>query len=119
MRLLQVRAEACGRREDLRGAFGGVLARSFGRPAVVAECAAPLLEVGGFLVVSEPPRPAEVAHALEPGGTRWPAEELEALGLVPLGVVHEGFDYMTLRQVTACPDRFPRRDGVPAKRPLF
>ena len=41
--VLEERAEVCGRREGLRAGFDGVLARSFGRPAVVAECAAPLL----------------------------------------------------------------------------
>jgi hypothetical protein len=39
--------------------------------------------------------------------------------LVPERLVHEEFDYQTLRQAGPCPDRFPRRDGVPAKRPLF
>ena len=29
------------------------------------------------------------------------------------------FEYRMLRQVEACPERFPRRNGVPAKKPLF
>ncbi len=37
------------------GQFDLVVARSFGRPAVTAECAAGFLAVGGTLVVSEPP----------------------------------------------------------------
>ena len=113
--VLEVRAEDCGRQEGLRGGFDGVLARSFGRPAVVAECAAPLLRVGGWLVVSEPPRTG-------PGTdeeTRWPPAELCQLGLEPADMVHEDFEYRTLRQTAPCPDRFPRRNGVPAKRPLF
>jgi hypothetical protein len=39
--------------------------------------------------------------------------------LEPEDLVRVEFDYQTLRQAEACPDRFPRRDGVPAKRPLF
>ncbi len=50
---------------------------------------------------------------------RWPAEPLRQLGLVPDRLVHEEFGYQTLRQADLCPDRFPRRDGIPAKRPLF
>jgi 16S rRNA (guanine527-N7)-methyltransferase len=113
--VLEERAEVCGRQEGLRAGFDGALARSFGRPAVVAECAAPLLRVGGWLVVSEPPR-------TDPGTedeTRWPPTELRQLGLEPDEVLHEDFEYRTLRQTTPCPDRFPRRNGVPAKRPLF
>jgi 16S rRNA (guanine527-N7)-methyltransferase len=101
-----------------------VLARSFGRPAVVAECAAPLLRPGGWLVVSEPPGSSPEDRPDLPSdppgeGPRWPAEPLGQLGLTPDQLVHEEFDYQTLRQADPCPERFPRRDGVPAKRPLF
>ncbi len=113
--VLEERAEVCGRQGDLRAGFDGALARSFGRPAVVAECAAPLLKVGGWLIVSEPPR-SEVEGDQE---ARWPAEPLWQLGLEPAELIHEGFEYRTLRQAGPCPDRFPRRNGVPAKRPLF
>jgi 16S rRNA (guanine527-N7)-methyltransferase len=127
----QDRAEVAGRDPELRGHLDFVLSRSFGRPAVTAECAAPLLKLGGWLVVSEPPAtplpdpgpsgaPAAAPGAPDPSeGPRWPAEPLRQLGLEPAGLVHEGFEYQTLRQFEACPERFPRRDGVPAKRPLF
>jgi len=115
--VLQERAEVCGRQEGLRGGFDGVLARSFGRPAVVAECAAPLLKVGGWLLVSEPPSSCAAIGSEEEA--RWPAEPLQLLGLEPMELVHQVFEYQVLRQVAPCPDRFPRRDGVPAKKPLF
>ena len=115
--VLHQRAEVSGRQEGLRGGFDGALARSFGRPGVVAECAAPLLRVGGWLVVSEPPAGDDPGP--DPESARWPAGPLAQLGLVPVGVVHEEFEYQTLRQECRCPDRFPRRNGVPAKKPLF
>ena len=117
VRVLHERAEVCGRETGCRGCYDGALARSFGPPAVVAECAAPLLKVGGWLVVSEPP-----AAGVSPGGEeplRWPAEPLSRLGLEPAEAAHEEFDYRILRQVAPCPERFPRRNGVPAKKPLF
>jgi 16S rRNA (guanine527-N7)-methyltransferase len=113
--VLEERAETSGREPSLRASFDGVLARSFGRPAVLGECAAPLLKVGGWLLVSEPPRVEDNAGQ----DTRWPAEPLRQLGLAPAEVIHEGFEYRVLRQREACPDRFPRRNGVPAKKPLF
>jgi 16S rRNA (guanine527-N7)-methyltransferase len=116
--VVQERAEVCGHQEGLRGAFDGVLARSFGRPAVVAECAAPLLRVQGWLVVSEPPPPSAGTDERDEG-SRWPAEPLRFLGLEAVELVHKGFEYRTFRQRTTCPARFPRRNGVPAKRPLF
>jgi 16S rRNA (guanine527-N7)-methyltransferase len=141
--VLQARAEVAGRQDGHRGVYDGVVARSFGPPAVVAECAAPLLHPGGWLVVSEPPIPGGAAgtnpsgvqadgeaavdtgsnrdgRVVRPGaGDRWPPKGLSLLNLDPLESVHEDFEYQVLRLTLPCPDRYPRRDGVPAKRPLF
>ncbi|QYG95305.1 hypothetical protein HC251_24645 [Iamia sp. SCSIO 61187] len=105
------RAEEAGRDHVLRAGHDVVLARSFGPPAVTAECAAPLLAVGGVLVVSDPP---------DATGDRWDAAALALLGLEREETRQvEGATYTRLRQVEACPDRFPRRPGVPTRRPLF
>ncbi len=90
-----------------------VVARSFGRPAVVAECATGLLRTGGHLLVSEPPGPGIDA-------ARWPAAGLAELGLAVERLVRHGRSgAVVLRQERACSTRYPRRTGVPAKRPLF
>ena len=107
VRVITGRAELLGRDDELRGTAGAVIARSFGPPAATAECAAPLLAVGGLLVVSEPPD----------GPDRWPAAELAVLGLEPTVVAVDGMK--VLRQTSPCPETYPRRNGLPAKRPLF
>lgn len=116
--VLEGRAEVCGRDAGLRGCFDTVVARAFGRPAVTAECAAPFLRPGGLLVVSEPPGRAVAPIAPSAEG-RWPREGLVQLGMGPATPVHDEFGFVVVRQVSACPERFPRRVGVPAKRPLF
>ena len=103
------RAEELGRAPELRGAFDLVVARAFGPPAATAECGAPFLRVGGKLVVSEPPEP----------GDRWPADGLAQLGLARGLSWRAPHAYQSLVQIEACPDRYPRRVGRPAKRPLF
>jgi 16S rRNA (guanine527-N7)-methyltransferase len=108
--VVEGRAEDIGRSER-RGAAGAVVARSFGIPAATAECAAPLLEVGGLLVVSEPPPP--------PQPDRWPARGLAELGLDATVRVGSGPTVQVLVQRTECPAAYPRRDGVPTKQPLF
>ncbi len=116
--VLEERAEVCGRESSLRATFDAALARSFGRPAVVAECAAPLLKVEGWLVVSEPPQQAG-GEGEEGVLERWPVQPLRQLGLEPREVVQLTHAYRTVQQIAVCPARFPRRNGVPAKRPLF
>lgn len=107
VRTVEARAEELGRSTEWRGAVDGVTARSFGPPAVVAECAAPLLRVGGLLVVSEPPEDSD----------RWPAAGLELVGLVTDEGAPPGMH--RCRQARSCPEDYPRRVGLPAKRPLF
>ncbi|MHB8220181.1 MAG: 16S rRNA (guanine(527)-N(7))-methyltransferase RsmG [Acidimicrobiales bacterium] len=145
VRVLACRAEEAGRDESERGCYDVVVARSFARPSVTAECGAPFLKVGGMLVVSEPPSdqrgdastrdgkagrgapadgppatrlPAE-GPATVPSSTRWPETELGQLGLAVVGRTDHTFHFQVLRQASACPARFPRRSGIPAKRPLF
>jgi 16S rRNA (guanine527-N7)-methyltransferase len=106
--VLHARAEDVGR-SDRRGTADSVTSRSFGPPAVVAEYAAPLLRVGGRLLVSEPP-----------SGDRWPRDGLAELGLGPANVVEaaEGrIAWMT--QTRTCPDRYPRRSRTLERSPLF
>jgi 16S rRNA (guanine527-N7)-methyltransferase len=117
--VLEERAEEAGRDPRHRAQFDEVVARSFGRPAVVAECGAPLLRVGGWLVVSEPPSSPEGQTTMGTGDARWPEVGLAQFGLEQAGVFQDGATYQVLRQTEICPDRFPRRDGVPAKKPLF
>lgn len=121
-RVLADRAENAGRSPEHRGTYGAVVARSFGPPAVTAECAAPFLVTGGMLLVSEPP--ADSARIDRDTiddfrALRWPASGLRELGLV-LGLDLEHPSKLArLYQDQPCPDRFPRAVGVAARRPLF
>lgn len=108
--VVRERAEEAGRGR-LRASMDAVVARSFGPPAVTAECAAPFLRLGGFLVSSGPPD-----SRLE---ERWPVAGLARLGLGRPRQVTEAATYELVTQLEPCPERYPRRTGVPAKRPLF
>ena len=120
--VVEARAEDAARRNDLRESFDAVVARSFGPPAVTAECAVGFLRSGGRLVVSEPPAGGDPAR-------RWPPDGLADLGFraaVPGGGSPGGqgeatgqyASFVTLEKVRS-DERWPRRAGVPAKRPLW
>lgn len=103
------RAEDLARAESYRERFGTVVARSFGRPALTAECAVGFLLPGGSLFVSEPPDEED----------RWPAEALRGMGFdVGPRTSSPNGDIRELRRSGSLPD-LPRPVGVPARRPLF
>ena len=109
---------ACGRAEELgrvgeplRGAFDLVTSRGFGRPSGAAEAAAPLLRVGGLLVVSEPP---------DSDGSRWDVDGCRQVGLVPQRTVRTALaSFMVLSLEEAVADRFPRSPKAQKRAPLF
>jgi len=105
------RVEETARIPELVEAFDLVTARSFGPPAVTAECGAQFLRIGGLMIVSEPPEDSE--------STRWNALILEKLGLVATGRVRHGAAYQVLVKTHSTPEEYPRSIGTPRKRPLF
>ena len=109
--VVEERAETAARRSDLREALDVVVARSFGPPAVTAECAVGFLRLGGHLVVSEPPAKAE--------RPRWVESGLGTLGLGPPACCDgAGGTFVRLEKVRL-DERWPRRVGLPAKRPCW
>ena len=99
------RAEEAGHDERLRAGFNVVTCRGFGPPAQTVECGAAFLEVGGRLVISEPPerRP-------------WPEGELGELGL-QVDTSFGGVVAFSLFDAYA--DRLPRPIKRQRSTPLF
>jgi 16S rRNA (guanine527-N7)-methyltransferase len=112
LQVVAARAEDASRDPELRSAFALVTARSFAAPAVTAECAVGFLRPGGHLAVSEPPD----ADRQE----RWNPSGLKQLGLGGPDLRRTGgasVAVLTLTEPVA--DRWPRRTGIPTKRPLW
>ena len=106
------RAEVLARDPELRAGFDLVTARSFGPPAVTAECAVGFLRDGGSLVVTEPPESDSIV--------RWDEAGLAELGFAPPMQIRTGeTGAVRLELSRRMDDRWPRRDGVPSKRPLW
>jgi 16S rRNA (guanine527-N7)-methyltransferase len=111
--VVRLRAEEAGHLDLYRETFDLVTVRSFGTPAAVVECGSPLLVRGGVMIVSEPPDRGE--------SSRWPTEGIAMVGMEVDRRIRfdDRFSYQVLRKTTPTPERYPRRVGVPAKRPLF
>lgn len=106
------RAEIAAHRPDLRERFATGTARALGSASTVAELLLPLIELGGVAVlqrgaISSGERLALEDACLMLGGLLESESELEGKRRILL-----------VRKVCSTPPRFPRRPGVPAKRPL-
>jgi 16S rRNA (guanine527-N7)-methyltransferase len=116
------RAEELAREPSLREAHPLLVARGFGAPPVVAECGVGFVSPGGALAISEPPPSAVHADARVSlaARRRWPEPGLGRLGLAleaELRAPDAGV--VLLRKREPSDDRWPRRTGVPGKRPLW
>jgi 16S rRNA (guanine527-N7)-methyltransferase len=113
---LALRAEEAGQTAEWRGQFSLVTARAVAALPVLLEYALPLLKVGGtFLAAKGPALPAEETAA---------AQALAVLGAEPLGQHRftlpggEQRIVARYRKLRETPAKYPRRPGMPEKRPL-
>jgi 16S rRNA (guanine527-N7)-methyltransferase len=115
--VVQVRAEVIGQDPDHRERYDWAVARAVAILPVLAEYLLPLVRVGGsMLAMKGESGPAE-AHSAE--------RALKVLGghlrqLLPVtlpGVAEERY-LVVIDKVAATPMAYPRKVGIPAKRPL-
>lgn len=111
------RAEALGRDPAHRERYGGAVVRAVGSVATCLELTLPLVRVGGRAVLYRGPANAEVelaeARAVAPqlGG----GEPMVLDRVLPSGAARR---LLAVPKVGPTPARYPRKPGIPAKRPL-
>lgn len=115
--ILQERVEEVGRMPAHRQRYDWAVARAVAVMPVLAEYLLPLVRVGGRLLAmkgeSGPAEAQEAEHAM-----RLMGGHLRHIIPVTLpGVVEEHY-LVVVDKVAATPDHYPRRVGVPAKKPI-
>jgi 16S rRNA (guanine527-N7)-methyltransferase len=114
--VLARRAEEAGREPGLRAGFDAVVSRAVGRLAELLELALPLLAEGGRLLAIKGARAGEEAQA---AGRALELLGGELLAVEPLLPAAGGDSRVVVVAKTgATPEKYPRRAGVPRKRPL-
>lgn len=115
VRVANVRAEELGNDPTFRESFDVVLARAVASLPVLAEYALPLAKVGGLFIAQKSAGSDELGAAAaalrELGGELVEATPVDVPGLEPRQLV-------IVRKTSPTPAGFPRRTGVPSKRPL-
>ncbi len=118
--VVRARAEDAGRDADLRESFDLVVARAVAPLAVLVEYAAPLLRPGGVLAAPKGSAAADEIAAAAPAIDALTVEVAAPAVLPPItGRSDEVPATVVLARRTGDLDaRYPRRAGIPTKRPL-
>ena len=115
--VIVARAEEAGQRSEHREAYDLVVSRAVAPLPVLIEYCLPLARVGGQMLAYKGPEGvgemAQSARALEILGGRFADEKQLSL---PLGMGERTL--LLIDKVAPTPARYPRRPGMPAKRPL-
>ena len=111
------RAEVLAHEPELRECFDIVLARALANMAVLAELTLPFCRIGGTVVAQKQlAAGAEIGQAERAitvlGG------RLKEIKEVTLGEKGVGRSLVVLEKISPTPKRYPRRPGMPSKRPL-
>ncbi len=109
------RAEALGRERALRGVFDVVVARALGRLPAAMECCVPFARIGGLVIVQ---KKGDIEDELRQGRGAAEALGAEIEVVRPVDALPGARVLVIARKQTETPERYPRRPGIPAKRPL-
>lgn len=117
VQVLKARAEELGRKPEYRETYQVAVARALGDLAVLVEYALPLLEVGGTFVAQKGREVEEEVEAAR-GAVKILGGHIEEVRAVRLPGSDDSRHLVVVRKMTPTPARYPRRPGIPAKRPL-
>lgn len=111
------RAETCARERAMRQRFDVAVSRAVARLAVLAEYCLPFVRVGGAFVALKGARYAEEVEEAA-SAIRLLGGEIETLRPVALPAMEDTRAVVYIRKKRDTPLLYPRKAGVPEKKPL-
>ena len=114
--VVEGRAEDAGRDPQLRESFDLVLARAVAPLSVLLEYALPFLKVGGRLAATKGSAASREIEDAAPALESLAGRLLEAVPFQPPDGLPQTL--IIVEKTAETPGRFPRRAGIPSKRPL-
>ncbi len=118
VRVLTTRSEDLARLPDERESYDIAVARAVSKLAVVAELCLPLCRIGGRVLS---PKKGDITQEIEEG--RYAVQTLGGsygeVVRVHLSLLEEDRQIVVMEKVAPTPHQYPRRAGMPTKRPLL
>jgi 16S rRNA (guanine527-N7)-methyltransferase len=114
---LQERAENIGQSLAYREQYDWAVARAVAALPVLAEYLLPLVRIGGRMLAMKGENGPAESHAAEHALQMLGGHLRQLLPVTLPGVAEERY-LVIIEKVAATPTRYPRRVGIPSKRPL-
>ena len=111
------RAEALGRDLDHREEHDWALARAVGEMATLAEYLLPLVQVGGAMLAQKGEDAAVEVQASDAAVTALGGRVRQLVPVELRGLAETRY-LVVVDKVASTPDKYPRRPGIPKKRPI-
>jgi 16S rRNA (guanine527-N7)-methyltransferase len=117
VRIIWDRVERLGKKEEYRETFDWAVARAVAQLSELTEYLLPLVRIGGnMLAMKGSSGPQEAQQALN--AIKVLGGHLEQVEHLTLPGVAEDRYLIVIKKIAPTPDKYPRRVGIPAKRPL-
>ena len=114
---LHYRAEEAGQKKELRESFDFVTSRAVARLSVLCELCLPLVKIGGYFIALKGARYEDELVEAE-GALKILGAEVAQVKPVRLPGLEDVRAVIYLKKVKATPKVYPRRAGLPEKKPL-
>jgi len=115
--ILTARAEDAGRQPEQREQYDVAVARAVAALPVLAEYTLPLVKVGGTIIAQKGPDPAAEIEAATQALTIL-GGQLEQVVAATIPGLDAPRHLVVINKVKPTPSKYPRRPGMPAKRPI-
>ena len=112
------RAESLAQDPRHRAAYDHVTARALAPLSVIVELALPFSRVGGFLLAPKGSEVEDEVAKAQRALTEVGGRIHSILKEDRLPSAHQGLNTVVIEKISETPERYPRRAGIPAKRPL-
>ena len=117
IRAIHDRAEDFAQRKEHRESYDLVVSRAVARLAVLVEYCLPCVKIGGYFISQKGPTIEEEVNESSKalvilGG------EIEEIKKLNLPIIQDGRSMVVIKKIHPTPKQYPRKAGVPAKKPL-
>ncbi|KAF0194424.1 MAG: 16S rRNA (guanine527-N7)-methyltransferase [Bacillota bacterium] len=112
------RVEDVGHLSTHRERYDIVLSRAVARLNLLAEFCLPLARVGGRFIAMKGPSAHEEIEEARPAAKLLGGGEVECVEWTLPGIVQEARILVSISKVRSTPSQYPRKAGIPAKKPL-